>query len=260
MNELGENDDHDEVVRRSFERQVPLFTGPTSPFAQRADTPGPLAWIEPLSPDAIVLDVACGAAHASESIAPSVRQVVGLDLTIALLRLGAERLRAAGIHNVVLQEGNAEVLPFVDESFDIVFCRSSLHHFADPKRAVAEMVRVCRIGGRVVLVDIVAPDQGRELLDHVHRLLDPSHVRSYTEVELADLLPAGTESERGGNRTSGRIPIDVIVTEQSERDGVLALLRAELSGDGARTGFDPADVDGQLLVSFTITTFDATRR
>ena len=179
----------------------------------------------------------------------------------ALLRLGAERLRAAGIDNVVLQEGNAEALPFVDESFDIVFCRSSLHHFADPKRAVAEMVRVCRIGGRVVLVDLVAPDDGRELFDpYVHRLLDPSHVRSYTEIELAGLLPAGTESRRGSNTTSGRIPIDVIVTEQSDRDSVFALLRAELSGEGACTGFDPAEVDGQLLVSFTITTFDATRR
>ena len=47
-------DDHDEVVRRSFERQVHLFSGPNSPFAHRAA--GALTWIEPLSQDMILLD------------------------------------------------------------------------------------------------------------------------------------------------------------------------------------------------------------
>src|SRR5205823_520870 len=134
--------------------QVALFSGPDSPFARRADQ---LGWIGPLTLDMIVLDVACGAAHASEPLAAEVRQVVGIDITPALLMLGAQRLRAAGIRNVLLQEANAEALPFLDESFDVVFCRSSLHHFADPERAVTEMVRVCRTGGRIVLVDLIAP-------------------------------------------------------------------------------------------------------
>ena len=122
-------------------------------FATRAAHP--LAWIEPLSPDMVVLDVACGAGHASEPLAPAVRQVVGLDLTPELLTLGAARLREAGVENVLLQEGNAEAMPFVDESFDLVFCRASLHHFGNPTAAVAEMVRVCRVGGRIVLNDLV---------------------------------------------------------------------------------------------------------
>ena len=63
--------DHDEVVRQSFERQVPLFSGPDSPFARRAS--GSLSWIEPLTRDMVVLDVACGAAHATEPVAPRVR-------------------------------------------------------------------------------------------------------------------------------------------------------------------------------------------
>jgi hypothetical protein len=62
------DDDHSAVVRRSFERQVSLFSSPDSPFARRATRS--LSWIEPLRDDMIVLDVACGAAHASE---PSLR-------------------------------------------------------------------------------------------------------------------------------------------------------------------------------------------
>src|SRR6476646_10784499 len=103
---------HDDVVRRSFEQQVGLFVGDDSPFARRPAST--LAWLEPLDAGMVVLDVACGAAHASEVAAPRVRQVVGVELTPALLAIGADRLRAAGIDNVLLQEGHAAALPFVD--------------------------------------------------------------------------------------------------------------------------------------------------
>jgi len=242
--------EHDDLVRRSFARQAGLFSGPGSPFASRPAST--LAWIEPLRDDMIVLDVACGAAHASEPVARHVRQVVGIDLTPELLRIGAERMRANGITNVLLQEGNAEALPFADESFDIVCCRSSLHHFADPRRAVGEMVRVCRPGGRVVLVDLVTPsDEVRDRFDHVHRLLDPSHVRTFTEGELATLFPGGLGALSYGDTSTLRLPIDVAMTDQSARTEVLELLGAEMRGDVDPTGFEPAEEDGKIVVSFT---------
>src|SRR3954470_14906538 len=104
--------DHDDITRKSFEQQVVLFVGDASPSPRRPAST--LAWLEPLDADMIVLDVACGAAHASEVAAPHVRQVVGIDLTRALLAIGADRLRAARIDNVLLQEGHAAALPFVD--------------------------------------------------------------------------------------------------------------------------------------------------
>ena len=103
--------DHDDVVRASFSRQVGLFSGPDSPFVRRPA--GTVEQLEPLDDDMLVLDVCCGAAHAAEVVAPRVRQVVGVDLTVSLLELGAARLAAAGVGNVLLQEGNAQALPFV---------------------------------------------------------------------------------------------------------------------------------------------------
>ena len=125
--------EHDEITRRSFTEQTALFTGETAVFAQRRDST--LAWMEPLEPHMIVLDVACGAGHVAEAAAPFVRQVVGVDLTPALLALGSERLRESGVTNVLLQEGNAAALPFVDGSFDLVACRTALHHFPEIGRA-----------------------------------------------------------------------------------------------------------------------------
>ncbi|MDQ1467860.1 MAG: hypothetical protein QOH10_2275 [Actinomycetota bacterium] len=238
------------MVRRSFERQVPLFSGPDSPFARRPS--GTLSWIEPLNDDMIVLDVACGAAHAAEPVAERVRQVVGIDLTRALLDVGAQRLRGNGVGNILLQEANAESLPFLDESFDVVFCRSSLHHFAAPSVAVSEMVRVSRVGGRVVLVDLVAPaDDVRDRFDHVHRLIDPSHVRTFLEPELADLLPGRIDELAYADTSTIRLPIDIALTDQSASAEVLDLLRAEARGAGRPTGFDPVEEDGKLVVSFT---------
>jgi ubiquinone/menaquinone biosynthesis C-methylase UbiE len=240
------SDAHDEVVRDSFRHQVDAFSGPDSVYARRE---GPLAWIEPLDASMIVLDVACGAAHAAESVAPLVRQFVGIDLTSELLDLGAERLRQCGMDNVLLQEGNARALPFVRGSFDIVFCRSSLHHFEDPQGAVAEMTRVTRPGGRVVLVDLVAPAGiDRDRFDHLHRLLDPSHVRTFVEGELAGAFPTGTTISYADTSVY-RFPIDVAMSDQSDRDAVLSALRDECQG-GQRTGFDPADDNGAIVVSF----------
>jgi SAM-dependent methyltransferase len=233
---------HEDVVRQSFERQVALFSGPESPFAARPSST--LSWIEPLDEDMIVLDVACGAAHASTPVAPHVRHVVGVDVTYPLLELAAPRVPA----NVSLVEGNAELLPLRDESFDVVCCRSSLHHFARPRRAVDEMARVCKADGRVVLIDLVPPGEAvRDRYDELHRLLDPSHVRTFLEPELAALLPGPLVY---AETTTIRLPIDVAITPQSDRDAVMTMLRT----DGPSTGFDPVEEDGGLVVSFTTST------
>ena len=238
--------EHEAVVRDSFRNQVGAFSGPDSVYAPRE---GALAWIEPLEPSMIALEVACGAAHAAQSVAPFVRQIVGIDLTPELLAVGAERLQQADINNVLLQEGNAEALPFVRESFDLVFCRVSLHHFADPHRAIEEMGRVIRPGGRIVLVDLIAPsDVDHERFDHLHRLLDPSHVRTFLEDELVAAIPAETRVTYAETSTL-RFPIDVAFSELSNREAVLSALHDELAG-GEPTGFEPAQDADALVVSF----------
>ena len=245
----GPGPSHDDVVRRSFARQVSLFSGPDSPFAARPGST--LGWLDPLDPDMVALEVACGAAHVAEQVAPAVRVVVGLDLTPSLLHLGAQRIAEGGVRNVVLQEGNAAALPFVDESFDLVFCRSSLHHFADPAGAVAEMQRVSRRGGRVVVQDILAPiPDARDRFDELHRMIDPSHRRALLEPELVELF-GGVRALSHAETTTTPFPIAIAFTEQSDTDAVLDALRAEIRGEVDPTGFDPHEDDGQVVVTFT---------
>jgi ubiquinone/menaquinone biosynthesis C-methylase UbiE len=248
--------EHDAVVRRSFERQTGLFSRSDSPFAVSRELAP--AWLEPLATDMIVLDVACGAGHVAEGVAPHVRQVVGVDLTPSLLALGASRLADAGVGNVLLQEANAVSLPFADGSFDLVYCRSSLYHLADPQQAIAEMVRTCRLGGRVVLSDLVAPSaEVRDTFDHLHQLIDPSHRRAFLDDEVVDLLASHITPSRR-ETSAPRLPVDIALTDQSATETVLAALRRELEG-GEPTGFDPTDEDGTIVVAFPTAIVQGTR-
>lgn len=82
-----------------------------------------------------------------------VSSLTGLDLSPGMLREAAVKRGALGLQGQVdLVEGDAEVLPFPDGSFDSVVCTFSLCVFLDPRAALREMARVCRAGGRVLLV------------------------------------------------------------------------------------------------------------
>ncbi|MGH7916698.1 MAG: class I SAM-dependent methyltransferase, partial [Candidatus Binataceae bacterium] len=128
------------------------------------------------------LDIATGAGHTAMALAPHVAQVVAYDLTPQMLEETARNAAARGITNLVIRQGAAEHLPFDDDSFEIVTVRQAPHHFADVRRAIAEMARVIKPNGRIVIVD----SRGFEDIeldrayDRIERLRDPSHVRNYS--------------------------------------------------------------------------------
>lgn len=101
-----------------------------------------------------ILDVGCGtgvfASRIREAL-PSAR-VFGIDLVSEMLTQGAHRWKALAddVHPV---QGDSERLPFAAGSFDFVTCANSFHHYPDQERAVAEMHRVLKPGGRLLLID-----------------------------------------------------------------------------------------------------------
>ncbi|PZN09903.1 MAG: methyltransferase type 11 [Bacillota bacterium] len=127
-----------------------------------------------------LLDVATAAGHTGLTFAPHVAEVVGLDLTPAMGEAFAREAAERGVSNARFVQGDVHALPFADGSFDLVTCRRAAHHFGDVERAVAEMVRVLRPGGRLGLVDMTAPEtsEGATLLNDLERLRDGSHARA----------------------------------------------------------------------------------
>jgi ubiquinone/menaquinone biosynthesis C-methylase UbiE len=241
---------HDEVVRTEFARQAEGF-GTAGIFA--AD-PRLNSWVcrhlEPLTPDMVVLEVGCGAAHQAQVVAERVRQVVGVDLTPEMLEAGRRRLAAAGVWNVLLEEGNASTLPFVDGSFDLAYSRFALHHVEDAAAVLAESSRVVRSGGRVAAIDLVSPDAKlADSFNEYERRRDPSHTRALTPEELKRAFARTGLEIFHRTQTEPTIPVDPWLEQASTPaevgDAIVADLRAELAG-GPPTGMRPIDDEGTL--------------
>jgi ubiquinone/menaquinone biosynthesis C-methylase UbiE len=98
-----------------------------------------------------VLEVGCGSGIAVQLFAEAGAKVTAVDLTDWAVETTRRRLEAFGLEGDVCQ-ADAEQLPFWEGSFDLVFSWGVIHHTTDMDRALAELVRVCRPGGRVVLM------------------------------------------------------------------------------------------------------------
>ncbi|KWI45551.1 SAM-dependent methyltransferase [Burkholderia ubonensis] len=150
------------------------------------------------TPDATVLDLGCGAGHASFAVAPHAREVVAYDLAPQMLATVDAAARERGFANIRTCRGPAERLPFDAATFDWVVSRMSAHHWHDVPAALAEARRVLKPGGRVLMVDIAGPDH--PLLDTYLQALevlrDASHVRNYRADEwLAMFRGAGFDAQ-----------------------------------------------------------------
>lgn len=95
-----------------------------------------------------VLDVATGTGNGALIAAERGAETSGLDLTPKLLALAAERATAANVE-IDLVEGDAEALPYDDDSFDAVMSMYGVMFAPSQQRAARELVRVCRPGGRI---------------------------------------------------------------------------------------------------------------
>ena len=101
-----------------------------------------------------VLDVGCGTGIFAERILEALphAQVVGIDLVEGMLFKGLERWKQHE-QGVFAVQADSERLPFDRATFDVVTCANSFHHYPNQKRAVAEMKRVLRPNGRLMLID-----------------------------------------------------------------------------------------------------------
>jgi SAM-dependent methyltransferase len=145
-----------------------------------------------LSPGDGVLDVACGTGNFTRGFALTVGDeglAVGIDVSETMLARAVADTRESGVDNAAFIRGDAQELPFRDQSFDAVCCFAAFHLFADPMRALDRMTAALTPGGRIALFTTArnrsAPVRTAESLLAVR-----SGARLFEQRELVEALKA----------------------------------------------------------------------
>jgi ubiquinone/menaquinone biosynthesis C-methylase UbiE len=115
----------------------------------------------------VVGDLGCGTGQVSGTIAPFVRRVIAVDESEAML--AAARKRLAACDTVEIRQGELDALPVERHELDVAILSLVLHYVTDPPRALAEVHRVLRPGGRLLVVDMMPHDREeyRQTMGHV---------------------------------------------------------------------------------------------
>lgn len=216
-----------ERVRATFGSNAEAYVSSPS-HAEGADLARLMEVLAPQATDH-ALDVSTGGGHTALALAPQVARVVVSDLTPRMLAVAREHLTGRRVTNAEYVVADAERLPFLDAAFDVVTVRIAPHHYADVARAVREMARTLRPGGRLGVIDNIAPEDPAldALLNDWERRRDPSHARSHTLAEwrryIAEAGLRLTVEEVGRKR--------VMFAPWAERTAMAPEARAALEAD-----------------------------
>jgi ubiquinone/menaquinone biosynthesis C-methylase UbiE len=142
---------HQEVVTEQFGTTAAAYLT-SAVHAQGAELQE-LARIAAAIPAARVLDLGCGGGHVSFAVAPVVRDVIAYDLLAQMLEVVASAAKERGLDNLSVRQGSADKLDFPDASFDMVCTRFSVHHWRNVPRALREVLRVLKPGGRFIVMN-----------------------------------------------------------------------------------------------------------
>ena len=112
-------------------------------------------------------DLGCGAGHLTALLTPFVRRVIGVDASPSMLEQA--RTRLSNTDGVEFRAGELEALPIGDAELDAAVLSLVLHHAPEPRRVLAEALRVLKPGGRLLIVDLLPHDrvEYRERMGHV---------------------------------------------------------------------------------------------
>ena len=118
-----------------------------------------------LMPPMVIADLGAGEGAFALLLAQQAKKVIAVDSSAKMIEVGREQALRHGVENVEYRLGDMEEIPIGDGEVDLVFFSQSLHHALHPERAVEDVWRILKPGGRIVILDLVKHrfEEAREL-------------------------------------------------------------------------------------------------
>jgi SAM-dependent methyltransferase len=236
------------LIRDQFTRQATPFST-AAPIADEAALRLIVEAAE-AGPEDSVLDVACGGGIVVCGFAPHVKHATGIDMTPAMLERARALAAQKGLSNVSWQEGDVTLLLWPDGAFTVVVTRFAVHHFPDPAEVLAEMVRVCAPGGRIVVVDS-CPSEDKEkaaAFNRLELLRDPSHARALPLSEMKSVFAVAGLGDPAVSFTELRDVVSNLLARSYPAPGddkkIISMFRQSASDDSLGI---PVRLDGETI-------------
>ncbi len=189
-----------------------------------------------LKPNSTVLDVACGPGTLALRLAHHAAQVHGIDFSEAMLAIFRKKIEQAGHRNIALHCGDAQTLPYANETFDAAFSLFGLMFFPDRQRGFAEIHRTLKPGGSVAITswapvdqspammtmfgalrainpDLPQPQRSVTTLENPERFKQEMEEAGFRNVEIRKVtkaFPVGSTAEFWDNMVKGSAPIQMM--------------------------------------------------
>src|SRR5215213_7770675 len=140
-----------------------------------------------IRPNDRILEVGVGTGI-NTSLYPKNCHITGIDLSTGMLDKARERVKREGLRNVRLMEMDAGALTFADDSFDIVYAPYLVSVVPDPVKVVREMRRVCRPGGKIIVLNHFR--SANPILSRLERAISPFtvHIGFKSDLDLPGFL------------------------------------------------------------------------
>jgi SAM-dependent methyltransferase len=216
-------------------------------------------------PTDLALDVATGTGAVAAMLAPEVAALVGVDASPAMLAEARDELEQHEATRTVLLVGDIASMPFLDATFDLVTCSRALHHTPDAAAVVAEIARVTRPCGRLVVLDNVTYEEPSLAARHneLETLRDPSHARTLSPDGLARTTEAAGFRIRTLLVDEVMRPVSTWLEDAGADEGVAAAIleqveRGHRSGAPVAAAHFSASPDGWRL-RYRVAWLEATR-
>ena len=236
-------DNHNDAVRASFTTQARGFVDPQLTLSSQQY----IQWILnalPLDKGMTAVDIACGTGIMARSIAPFVKEVIGLDITAAMLAEARPLAAADGMTNIRFLECTIESVDTASISCDLAITRFSLHHFVTPAVIVEKMASAVRRQGHVAIIDLLSPADPHlaDLYNHYERLRDPSHTRALTFDELQTVVVSAGLHAIHTDTVGVEVNVGRWLRLTKAPEAVATQITSDLEkdiADGSRTGMWP---------------------